>query len=320
LDKGLITPVGIDFGGNGCSVGARIDGKVVFLGKKFAFQGAEHFAQTIAERTNCLWPIAIGSATAGTLDIANGIIESSPSVPAWSKGEPGIFAIIQEIMGCSFVGGKMNNDVWVATRGAINQHPELKNGIMLNFGTGVAVKVWINGVVVEIHSEFGHIKFARILPEDMLLPDRMCRCGARDCLEAHAGEDGLLATIQKYQQQNGIVHDEKLSYFRELDLSYKESWAKMTRNELGRIFGQVLGDAYNAYGVLPTLIRGGTMLKMPELAQQHIIGVMRDAAPHFMMDPKYQTPRVAKVGIGFSEPTDAIEGGVLLAEEVIAAL
>lgn len=135
-------------------------------------------------RFDSLAPKAIGVACAGTVDMARGVVVTSPNLPLT---EVPVASILEAALGVPVV---LENDANAAVLGeavAAGAARGLRNVVMLALGTGVGGGLFLDGRVYRGASggagELGHI-----IVQKGGLP---CRCGSRGCLEMYASGPAL---------------------------------------------------------------------------------------------------------------------------------
>jgi glucokinase len=128
-------------------------------------------------------PKAVGLACAGTVDMARGVVVTSPNLPLT---EVPVASLLQAALGVPVV---LDNDANAAVLGeaVAGAARGLRNVVMLALGTGVGGGLFLDGRVYRGASggagELGHI-----IVQKGGLP---CRCGSRGCLEMYASGPAL---------------------------------------------------------------------------------------------------------------------------------
>ena len=135
---------------------------------------------------------AVGMGIAGLIDGPNGVVITSPNLPAWKN-----VALSQKLTEHTGLPVIIDNDVRTMALGemAYGAGQNAKNMLCLTVGTGVGSAIIINGEIYRGASltagEFGHL---------MMVPEggRNCGCGNRGCLETVAGTEAVLTLAQQY--------------------------------------------------------------------------------------------------------------------------
>ena len=202
---------------------------------------------------------AVGMGIAGLIDGPNGIVITSPNLPAW-KNVP-LSQKLQEHTGLPV---KIDNDVRSMALGemAYGAGQNAENMLCLTVGTGVGSAIIIKGEIYRGASltagEFGHV---------MMVSEggRNCGCGNRGCLETVAGTEAVLTLAQQYVQKGlAPILAEKLATGQALtpqlvseaaeagDLGARAVW-----QEIGNWLGLALAGAVNFLNPEKIVIGGG---------------------------------------------------------------
>jgi len=128
---------------------------------------------------------ALGFAVAGDVDHDAGRLRLTPNLPGW-KGFPFRDALRRRLALPTVMENDANAAVWGAYVMELGRKPRHVIGVTL--GTGVGGGLVLDG---RLHrgatgsaGEIGHTRVA--------VPGERCACGARGCLEAYAGTEGIL--------------------------------------------------------------------------------------------------------------------------------
>ena len=131
---------------------------------------------------------AIGIATPGTLDIANGVVVSAANLPEW-KDVP-----LRDLIKKRFdVPTVLENDANAAAWGEfwVGAGRDVKSLVMLTLGTGIGGGVVLDGKLwhgwKDSAAELGHVTID--------YKGRQCVCGNIGCLEAYASAD---STVRRF--------------------------------------------------------------------------------------------------------------------------
>lgn len=134
---------------------------------------------------------AAGIGAAGSVDNRNGIVITSPNIPAW-KNYP-LAAKIESLTGIRVI---LENDATVTTAGAWMQNNirGFSNWIMVTLGTGIGGGAVVNNRIYTGQNgsslEIGHMTID--------INGRECPCGNRGCLERYASATALVVTAHGY--------------------------------------------------------------------------------------------------------------------------
>jgi len=129
--------------------------------------------------------LGIGIGCTGPLDTARGVIRNPYTLPGW--GTVSICAIFQRRYNCTV---QLENDADCALLGEIFARRNvynIRNAIMLTFGTGVGGAVLLNGKLFKSET-FGHPEFGHII---VAPGEGECYCGRSGCLESVASGSAL---------------------------------------------------------------------------------------------------------------------------------
>ncbi len=174
--------VGIDIGGTKIAFGLIQDGCLkkqsrINTDPAGSFQEKmRELSRGIIEITEGLIIDGIGIGCAGPLDPLKGTIENPYTLPAWQGANP--VAFFRKKFSVPVL---LDNDVNAALAGIAHfEYPDLKNAVMLTFGTGIGGAVLIDGELFRIgakrHPELGHIPAGQ--------GEMSCYCGISGCLES----------------------------------------------------------------------------------------------------------------------------------------
>jgi len=133
---------------------------------------------------------AFGLGLAGEVDHDSGVLRFTPNLPGWRDFR--FRKAFQDRLGLPvLVENDANCAVWGAYVTELERRPRHMIGVTL--GTGVGGGLVMDG---RLHrgatgsaGEIGHTRVA--------VPGEPCRCGARGCLEAYAGNYGIVRTARK---------------------------------------------------------------------------------------------------------------------------
>jgi glucokinase len=145
--------------------------------------GLEASLRQAMTRFDSFAPRAVGLACAGTIDMARGVVVTSPNLPLT---EVPVAPILQAALGVPVV---LDNDGNAAVLGeaVAGAATGLRNVVMLALGTGVGGGLFLDGRVYRGASggagELGHII--------VQMGGMPCRCGSSGCLEMYASGPAL---------------------------------------------------------------------------------------------------------------------------------
>nr|WP_150960607.1 ROK family glucokinase [Aneurinibacillus sp. XH2] len=191
--------VGVDLGGTNIKVGICDEtGKLLhsYEGPTGTDEGAESIIAKIEEYVRKLVAdaslsldqvVGIGAGVAGFLDIPNGIVLSSPNIPAWHNVP--LKQILEERFNKPVI---INNDANVAALGEAwgGAGADISNLVCYTLGTGVGGGIIIDG---KIHQGFsgmgGELGHMQVVPD---LEAIVCGCGQTGCLETVSSATGIV--------------------------------------------------------------------------------------------------------------------------------
>jgi len=131
---------------------------------------------------------AVGIATPGTLDIANGIVVQANNIPEWEN------VALRDLLSKRFgVPAVLENDANAAAWGEywVGAGKDVSSMVMLTLGTGIGGGVIIEGELLhgfkDAAAEIGHMTID--------YRGRQCVCGNVGCLEAYASAD---STVRRF--------------------------------------------------------------------------------------------------------------------------
>jgi len=187
--------IGIDIGGTKIAFGLVRDGQILCQDRidtepAGSFEDKmDELVQGIERLSGGTLPEGIGIGCAGPLDPASGTIENPYTLPSWQGRN--IVRYFRERFRVPVI---LENDVNTALTGIVRfEHPDLKNAVMLTFGTGIGGAVLLDGSLYSLggrrHPELGHIPVTEDGPE--------CYCGLKGCFESQASGRKFHQTIQQ---------------------------------------------------------------------------------------------------------------------------
>ena len=178
----------------------------------------------------------IGVGIPGILDMDNGIVISSPNLPAWNGFEFAKF--MSQRTGLPV---KINNDANVAALGEakFGSGSKYQNSIMITLGTGVGGGIVLDGKLYDGNkhqgAELGHMVIA--------LNGRECGCGRKGCLEAYASATGLIKSTKEAMEK----HPESLLHEVEKELDGVDARNAFMAAKRGDLVAQTVVDEYVMY-------------------------------------------------------------------------
>jgi predicted NBD/HSP70 family sugar kinase len=153
-----------------------------------------------------------------------------------------------------------------------------RHAVIVLVGTGVGAAVVTNGVTYQGASssagEWGHTK--------IVYGGRECRCGAKGCLEAYIGAQGILERYRKARRGREIPGDDELARFQSLlDASARSDAAADLLDETADLIGAGIADLINLFNPERVILGGWTGLVLGKRLLPRIRESAREnALPH----------------------------------------
>jgi glucokinase len=249
--------LGIDLGGTNTQVGLVAESGLLAR-ERFATQagqGTGQWLESLAKAVHNLRgkgpaPAAAGVASPGVIQRPEGVVLSSPNLPAWNG-----FALAQKTGEALGLKAVVENDANCYTLG--EHHFGAGQGRDLacfTLGTGVGGGLIIDGCLVigplGSGGELGHTLAVN--------GGRICGCGAKGCVESYASATGLRGMLQEALDQGAktsLGRDAEVT-----DLAQAARAGDALAQEIFERAGRVLGTAFAnvvAFTGLDLIIIGG---------------------------------------------------------------
>lgn len=195
------TAIGVDVGGTNIKICAVDDKGQALREAQLPTRGGEGPAQLVARVAEVVsaWkgvksaPVGLG--LAGDVDHEKGMLRFTPNLPGWA-GFPFQKELKKRLRRAVVVENDANCAVWGGYVTELKRKPRHVVGVTL--GTGVGGGLILDG---KLHrgatgsaGEIGHTKVAD--------PGEPCNCGAHGCLEAYAGNYGIVRTARRLISKN----------------------------------------------------------------------------------------------------------------------
>ena len=189
------------------------------------------------ERNNWVGRVeGIGVGIPGILDMDEGIVVSSPNLPAWEGFEFAKF--MSKRTGLPV---KINNDANVAALGEakFGSGSKYQNSIMITLGTGVGGGIVLDGKLYDGNkhqgAELGHMVVS--------INGRECGCGRKGCLETYASAIGLIKSTKEAMEK----HPESLLFEVEKELGGIDARNAFIAAKRGDLVAQTVVNEYVMY-------------------------------------------------------------------------
>jgi predicted NBD/HSP70 family sugar kinase len=153
-----------------------------------------------------------------------------------------------------------------------------RHAVIVLVGSGVGAAVVTNGVTYQGASssagEWGHTT--------IMYGGRECRCGAKGCLEAYIGAQGILDRYRKARRGREIPGDDEFARFQALlDASARSDAAADLLEQTADLLGTGIADLINLFNPERVILGGWTGLALGKRLLPRIREAARDnALPH----------------------------------------
>jgi predicted NBD/HSP70 family sugar kinase len=152
------------------------------------------------------------------------------------------------------------------------------HAVIVLVGSGVGAAVVTNGATYQGASssagEWGHTT--------IIYGGRECRCGAKGCLEAYIGSQGVLERYRKARRGRGISGEDEISQFQSLlDAAARSNVAADLLDETADLLGAGIANLINLFNPERVVLGGWTGLALGKRLLPRIRESARDnALPH----------------------------------------
>ena len=190
-------------------------------------------AAMLAEHAPDRAVLGIGVSLPGSVDEAAVASIGSPVIPGWDG-----VALLPYLAPLGSAPVWLGNDADALAHAELLGRPELRDALVVKASTGLGVGLVVDGRIARGHrgaaGELGHCRVASA-------GDRLCRCGARGCLETVAGGWALLAEHAAREDADHLRHVREL-----VDLArHGDRDARALIRQAGVELGSVLAVAVN---------------------------------------------------------------------------
>jgi glucokinase len=260
----LVCQVGVDIGGTGTRAIAVVADEIVRakdmptaqLGRGPESQRIDNLAQLIQDVVPTGTKMtAVGIGASGPVDIANGVINNSATLP-WYTG----FPLVEGLENRLQVPVGIDNDAVAAAFGeySMGAGEHADRLLMLTLGTGVGVSMLVGGEPFRgangAHPESGHIPISSD-------PER-CYCGLTGCFEQCASRTTLQKHLSEALEGREIERNLIVAAMNEASANRR---VRAVFDEYAAAVGRGLASLHTVYQPTVTVIGGSAAVCFPLL-------------------------------------------------------